>query len=147
MNEPFFFTLTVILWESGIGYPSLGLTTLYFPTVIALLLMSSEMHFVLPVWSSNLIEFAMPHVNAMVRIAWRRIELDIVAICVVCSPIWIGIQRWQIRVSNWERKNGGNQNGNGKELRWTQNREEEEMQKKVTNDRDFGFAMLLAVPW
>lgn len=49
-------TLTVILWVSGIGKPSLGLTTLYLPTVMALFLMSSVMHLVDPDRRSNLID-------------------------------------------------------------------------------------------
>lgn len=47
-------TRTVTLWESATGTPSLGLTTLYLPTVMELLFMSSEMHLVWPDWSSNL---------------------------------------------------------------------------------------------
>lgn len=47
-------TLTVSLWLSGKGLPSLGFTTLYFPTVMALLFISSEMHFVFPEVRSNL---------------------------------------------------------------------------------------------
>ena len=39
-------TRTVTLCESGKGWASSGLTTLYLPTVMALLFMSSAMHFV-----------------------------------------------------------------------------------------------------
>lgn len=105
-----FFTLTVILWLSGRGYPSLGLTTLYFPTVIALILISSEMHLVLPIWRSNLIELT-KLVNARVRIARRRIEFDIAAILIFLN---LGSER-EIRV--WIESEKRNQNDIGKELK------------------------------
>lgn len=50
------YTLIVIKWESGMGKPSLTLTTEYLPTVMALALMSSEMHLVAPDWRSKRIE-------------------------------------------------------------------------------------------
>lgn len=45
-------TLTVTLCVSGRGKPSLGLITLYLPTDMALLFISSDMHFVAPDWRS-----------------------------------------------------------------------------------------------
>lgn len=41
-------TLTEILWDGGKAWPSWGLSTLYLPTVMELLLMSSAIHFVRP---------------------------------------------------------------------------------------------------
>lgn len=41
------------LWESGRGWSSLGLTTLYLPTVMELLFISSETHLVWPDCRSN----------------------------------------------------------------------------------------------
>lgn len=62
-------TLTVSLWESGMGKPSLRLTTEYLPTVMALVLMSSEMHLVAPDWRSNRIE------SATVNMRPKRMEI------------------------------------------------------------------------
>jgi hypothetical protein len=39
-------TRTVTLWVSGMGWASSGLITLYFPTVMELVFMSSAMHLV-----------------------------------------------------------------------------------------------------
>lgn len=52
-----YLTLTVSLCDSGKGWLSWGLTMLYFPTVIELLLMSSAMHFVCPDSSSKRSDF------------------------------------------------------------------------------------------
>lgn len=60
-------TLTVILWESGKGWPSLGLTIVYFPTVMALVLMSSDMHLVWPDWRSNRSDWTVFDINPRVK--------------------------------------------------------------------------------
>lgn len=57
------FTRTVILWVSGKGWPSLGLTTWYFPTVMELLFISSVMHLVWPNSRSNWIDSTRFHSN------------------------------------------------------------------------------------
>lgn len=64
------------------GNPSTGLTMLYFPTVIALILMSSVMHFVAPVSKSNRIALTDGvndvNVNMIVMIDAVCIDLHIV---------------------------------------------------------------------
>jgi hypothetical protein len=65
-------TLTVSLYESGKGWPSWGLTILYFPTVIELLLMSSAMHFVFPDSSSKRIDFDVEDKIAITVVIRRR---------------------------------------------------------------------------
>lgn len=66
------------LWVSGKGWASSGLTTLYLPTVMELLLMSSEMHLVWPDGRSNRTDSDVDNKNPRIRRKHRLLNRTMV---------------------------------------------------------------------
>lgn len=101
------------LWESGRGWPSLELTIWYLPTVMELLLMSSEMHLVCPDWSSNLRDSVEEEKRTKIRRerCTRGFVFEPIIIIMIIEKLmfcdWALIRlwakRWWRRRFSWER--------------------------------------------
>lgn len=65
------------LCDSGKGWPSLGLTTLYFPTVMELLLMSSAMHLV---WADCISKRSDCEVEDKIPMTKTRVSVNLIIV-------------------------------------------------------------------